>query len=365
MTLTTPLVSIIVTSYNYAQWIGEALDSVAAQTYRPLECIVVDDCSTDNSRSVIEERFQVLRRETEGIRYTLVSTPKNAGQLAAFQVGLQHASGIFVNFLDADDFLFPDFIATHIQVHMMHNVAFTFCDPVEIDRAGAVLGFRAVTNDLYPLLGMAEKAMSPEPFAEWKKRLEHFRIPPASDFEPRLLPYTDLTRWYWHVTSTAVLRRAAIGALADFNEGEVWRICADRLLFTYAHWRGGSCFIPQRLAAYRLHGNNFFVEKEICGNIRYMKQRSMALNCELASYLPCALAELFAAEYKRRGETGDPIGFLRAVIYAAGPRFLWSQRKNCSRWFQRPAGLWMGGLWLKTVIRHRQYLKRGKPGNHA
>ena len=51
--LNMPLVSLVITSYNYSQYIEDCLCSVLNQTYRPVECIIVDDCSTDNSVEII------------------------------------------------------------------------------------------------------------------------------------------------------------------------------------------------------------------------------------------------------------------------------------------------------------------------
>ena len=55
-------ISVIITNYNYAAYLGEAIESVLAQTYERVECIVVDDGSTDNSRDVIAAYPQVKAR---------------------------------------------------------------------------------------------------------------------------------------------------------------------------------------------------------------------------------------------------------------------------------------------------------------
>lgn len=58
----TPLVSILINNYNYGHFLAEAIDSALNQTYSNLEVIVVDDGSTDNSRSIIERYQQKLLR---------------------------------------------------------------------------------------------------------------------------------------------------------------------------------------------------------------------------------------------------------------------------------------------------------------
>ncbi|MDP2958888.1 MAG: glycosyltransferase [Longimicrobiales bacterium] len=92
-----PLVSVVIDNYNYAAYLGEAIESVLAQTYAPTEVIVVDDGSTDGSRDVIA---------AFGGRVRAVFQP-NAGQAAAFNAGVAAAQGDVICFLDSDDMWLP------------------------------------------------------------------------------------------------------------------------------------------------------------------------------------------------------------------------------------------------------------------
>jgi glycosyltransferase involved in cell wall biosynthesis len=92
------LLSVIINNYNYGPYLSEAIKSALNQTYKPLEVIVVDDGSTDNSREVIS---------SFGDRITTV-LQQNAGQNAACNAGWRKAKGDMVVFLDSDDVLLPD-----------------------------------------------------------------------------------------------------------------------------------------------------------------------------------------------------------------------------------------------------------------
>ncbi len=96
--MTGPLVSCIVPVFNGEAYLGEALDSILAQTWRPLEIIVVDDGSTDGSAALAEAYGAVVR----------VIKQANAGCAAARNAGLAAATGDFVAFLDADDVWHPE-----------------------------------------------------------------------------------------------------------------------------------------------------------------------------------------------------------------------------------------------------------------
>jgi glycosyltransferase involved in cell wall biosynthesis len=89
----TPLISCIVPAFNAERYLGEALDSILAQTWRPIEVIVVDDGSADDTA-------QVAKRYGERITYICQA---NAGPAAARNRGLDAATGAYVAFLDADD----------------------------------------------------------------------------------------------------------------------------------------------------------------------------------------------------------------------------------------------------------------------
>src|SRR3990170_628175 len=92
-----PEVSVIIPAYNSAQFIGEALQSVFAQTFKDYEILVVDDGSTDHTRKIISEYG-------DKIKYIF---QENAGPAKARNRGIIDAVGIYVAFLDADDLWLP------------------------------------------------------------------------------------------------------------------------------------------------------------------------------------------------------------------------------------------------------------------
>ncbi len=100
----TALISCIIPVYNGARFLAEALDSVLAQPHRPLEIIVVDDGSTD-------ETAEVCRRYTGAIQY---ERQQNAGPAAARNRGIRRAHGEFLAFQDTDDLWHPDKLARQL-----------------------------------------------------------------------------------------------------------------------------------------------------------------------------------------------------------------------------------------------------------
>ncbi|HVS80696.1 MAG TPA: glycosyltransferase [Pyrinomonadaceae bacterium] len=108
-----PTVTVIIPTYNYAHFIGEAIRSVQAQTYQDWECIVVDDGSSDDTREVVAG----YATSDERIRY--VHQP-NRGLAAARNTGLGLAKGKLIQFLDSDDLIEKEKIEKQVQFLEQH-----------------------------------------------------------------------------------------------------------------------------------------------------------------------------------------------------------------------------------------------------
>jgi len=98
-----PLVSIVITSFNRAKYIGEAIESVLSQTYSNLECIIVDDGSTDNTEGIV---FEYIKRDR---RVSFYPRPQDSpkGANACRNYGFSVSKGEYINWLDDDDLLHP------------------------------------------------------------------------------------------------------------------------------------------------------------------------------------------------------------------------------------------------------------------
>ena len=144
-----PDVSVLMSCYNAARWLAEAIDSVLAQTFRNFEFIIVNDGSTDDTWSIIED----YRGRDERI---VAVSKKNTGLQDSLNVGLALAKGEWIARLDADDLCEPtrfeeqlDFVRKHDDVVLLG----TGC--LEIDEDGRVIkmhdyptGHRSLTRRL-------------------------------------------------------------------------------------------------------------------------------------------------------------------------------------------------------------------------
>lgn len=129
----TALVSIITPSFNSEKFIVETIQSVQNQTYQNWEMIIVDDCSTDQTVSIIE---QFVKNDN---RIHLFQLDKNSGAGIARETALSNAKGDYIAFLDADDLWKPLKIEKQLQFLKDNKVPFTFSFYECIDEEGNAL----------------------------------------------------------------------------------------------------------------------------------------------------------------------------------------------------------------------------------
>lgn len=110
------LVSVIIPTYNRSELLSEAIRSVLQQTYRPIECIVVDDGSTDHTQNVLDELSNKLDPG-----FTLVCLrQQHAGAQHSRNAGTRAANGKYIQYLDSDDLLYPGKIKSQVDFLTLH-----------------------------------------------------------------------------------------------------------------------------------------------------------------------------------------------------------------------------------------------------
>lgn len=118
------MVTIIVPVYNVEKYLNKCIESIANQSYKEIEIILVDDGATDNSGNICDEWKKKDSRIT-------VIHKKNGGLSSARNAGLDKANGKYVCFIDSDDWVEPDFIEVLFKSIERHNADISQCGFVE------------------------------------------------------------------------------------------------------------------------------------------------------------------------------------------------------------------------------------------
>ena len=139
-----PKVSVIVPNYNHAPYLPKRLDSVYEQTYRDFEVILLDDCSTDNSRDI-------LAIYAEKPNTIFVPNQSNSGSVfRQWQKGVSLSQGEYIWIAESDDFASPYFLKRVVALMDRHpEVGLVYSQSWLVDSQNAILGdARCWTNDL-------------------------------------------------------------------------------------------------------------------------------------------------------------------------------------------------------------------------
>lgn len=128
-----PLISIITACYNSEKFIGETIRSVLSQTYTNWELIIVDDCSSDNSVTIIE----TFSHTNSSIK--LIKNTSNKGVAVARNTATKAAKGQYIAFLDSDDVWKPHKLQTQINFMVENNYNVCYSSYELIDEKGNIL----------------------------------------------------------------------------------------------------------------------------------------------------------------------------------------------------------------------------------
>lgn len=127
------LVSVITPVYNSENYIEKTISSVLNQTYKNLEIILVDDCSTDRSKEVIKD----IEKNDTRVKY--VRLEKNSGAAVARNKGLETAKGQYVAFIDSDDVWKEAKLSKQLEFMKKQGAAFTYTAYETLTEEGNIL----------------------------------------------------------------------------------------------------------------------------------------------------------------------------------------------------------------------------------
>jgi len=218
-----PLVTVIIPSFKMGQFIGEALESVGAQTYPHWEVIVVDDAGPEDGTRATVEAF-AAKHPDHRVEYIRHET--NQGVSVARRMAFEASRGEYIAFLDADDAFLPEKLAKHL----------------------AVLGKNPDVVLVHgPVVEVGDWPRGEQGPATW------FR--PSSQSMRYDARRYDLASRNHICNSTVVVRRAAIRA-EDFAHRMYFQF-EDAFLWLGLADRGDFCYEDEALTAYRYHAGSF------------------------------------------------------------------------------------------------------------
>ena len=232
-----PEITVVIPAYNASLYLAEAIQSVKQQTFAGWELIIVNDGSTDNTEEVIKGFLS-------DSRIKLISQ-QNKGVSAARNIGIEAASGKYIAFLDADDYILPDDLQVKYDILNKNNlIDFVYSDVMNCDNK---LQDKAIHTGVHPGELLREALL-------WQKEV----IP--------ILP------------SNVVVKKSILTGDLLFDEN--LSNCADRYMKIMLAMKATGAYIPQILVKYRdtpgsmskkvwllEHDEKYIIQKIIANNI--------------------------------------------------------------------------------------------------
>ncbi len=316
------LVSIIINNYNYACFLRMAIDSALGQSYRPIEVLVVDDGSTDQSRAIIDSYGDRVKSILK----------KNGGQASTLNAGFARSHGDFVIFLDADDVLLP---------HAAQRVA----DALSAQPETAKIQYRM---EVMSADGTRTGVIKPP---------RHIPLPTGDLKKQEMLFPFDLT---WLPTSGNAFSTLALRDIFPIPEEAYGKVGADWYMAHLTPLFGPVISLGEVCAYYRVHTDNHYELSEPLLNLEHIRQtiiysditRHYLLKYADQLRLPDRPSEILSVSYvanritsqklepDRHPVTGDTPGKLFRLALVA------ISRRSDVAWLMKI----MLGLWFASMV---------------
>jgi glycosyltransferase involved in cell wall biosynthesis len=130
--------SVIVPNYNHSRFLRQRLDSILQQTYQHFELIILDDCSTDDSRQVIE-----TYRSHPKISYILYNEKNSGSPFSQWKKGIEIASGNWIWIAESDDFADSSFLEmAAVSIENNPLIGLYYCDSFLVDASNKIAGLK-------------------------------------------------------------------------------------------------------------------------------------------------------------------------------------------------------------------------------
>jgi glycosyltransferase involved in cell wall biosynthesis len=219
-TMPLPSISVIMPNFNHAAYLPISLGAILSQSHHPLEVIVVDDASTDDS-------MKVLERHAARAPLRIIRNERNLGAIPSANIGIDAASGEYLCFQSADDMVLPGFFEGCGRFAGEHpEAAQCMADP------GYFHGDDPTVHGTS--LGLASK---------------------PSYFDARTVARLQRSRYFNLPSHSSIFRRGAVLAAGKFDPALKWH--ADWFLYNVLAFRHGVCYLPKVLSAFRLRPDSF------------------------------------------------------------------------------------------------------------
>lgn len=138
-------ISVIVPNYNHASYLKQRIGSILNQTYQDFELIILDDCSTDNSKEIIEQY-----RDYPKVKQIVYNTENSGSTFKQWNKGIELSRGEFVWIAESDDFAEPNLLEKLMTgIESDNNIAIAYCQSNRVNTNNIITGTWQTQTDKF------------------------------------------------------------------------------------------------------------------------------------------------------------------------------------------------------------------------
>lgn len=224
-----PLVSVIVPNYNHETYLRQRIESILNQTFQDFELILLDDCSTDNSRSVFESY-----RDNAHVSHIVYNNDNSGSPFKQWDKGISLARGEWIWIAESDDWAEPSFLQTLIETaNGFESCGLCFCESNVVGQDGRLIYKKNLTVD------------SPQNYSEEDYYLRHM--------------------FFIDNVGQAIFKKSCVPVAEKRPYYESLKYCGDILFYTMLLERCDAVYVPLFLNNYRKHNDSVSGKNEDIG----------------------------------------------------------------------------------------------------
>lgn len=224
-------ISVVVPNYNYSKYLYQRIYSILTQNYKIYELIILDDCSTDNSREIIDE---IVNECKDYINIKKIYNKKNSGRaFIQWENGFTKATGDYVWIAEADDYCTSDFL-NHLVNNIKEDTIISYSDTAFIDSDGNL-----ILKSIVPEIDVMKTG-------HWNKTYNNSGLDEFNN-------YTFLNCTIANVSS-AIFKKSDY--TKEFSLAKQYHQAGDWIFYAQLMHKGSISYYNKPLNFYRVHGNN-------------------------------------------------------------------------------------------------------------
>jgi glycosyltransferase involved in cell wall biosynthesis len=175
-----PKISIVIPVFNSEKYLDRCVQSILAQTFLDFECLLIDDCSSDSSPAICDKYAELDKR------FTVIHNSVNQGSSLARQTGLDHSRGLYIQFIDSDDWVESDMLKTLFAAALTDNYDIVWADFYNYNQAYRMQDIEPQNKTgIYKAILNSESSVSSALWIKFIKReiLSMVYFPPSMEWE--------------------------------------------------------------------------------------------------------------------------------------------------------------------------------------